>query len=166
MITLPFLLKQSTPSGCLPTTVRAVLLWTLCEESPDDCAESLVSQREITLLCHQDETVFGCDWDIALSELAQTYNVEDLTGNEDEIRGVFQNAQEAQPVIVILGDSSGSTTGTHAVAILNVAANAQEDGGETIVFYDPESGDIREMSGRDFWSAWSLGGEYAFTIQP
>ncbi len=72
----------------------------------------------------------------------------------------------SQPVIVVLGDPAGFAIGTHAVAILDIIPNAQDTDGETVVFYDPARGELREMRGIDFWSAWSLGGEYAFIIQP
>lgn len=165
MITLPFLLRQPTVNGCLPTAVRAVLLWVKCEESPDDCEEHLVSQSEIAKICRQDKTVFGCDWDIALPALKDAYSVDILSGDDAAIRDIVLNRQDPQPVIVIIGDRS-STTSTHAVAILDITTNLQRDNAEVIVFYDPDRGTIREMNGIDFWPAWSLGGELAFTIQP
>lgn len=103
-----------------------------------------MSQRKVAAICQENQKVFGCVWDDALPELGQAYNVEGLTGDEDAIREVFQNTQDPK----------------------NVVSNSQENEVESVVFYDPESGEVREMSGRDFWSAWSLGGEYAFTIQP
>ena len=166
MITLPFLLRQSTPSGCLPTTIRAVLLWALCEEAPEDCAENLVSERKITLLCHQDETVIGCDWDVALPELGQAYNVEDLTEDEEGIREIFQNVRKLAACDCCFGRSCrlrnrhtrGSNSGHHSQR----AGYRRRNG----CFLDPARGELREMRGIDFWSAWNLGGEYAFIIQP
>ena len=166
MISLPFLLAQPTPSGCLPTAVRAALLWALCAEAPDDCTPNLVSHNEIADLCHENETVFGCDWDVATAELGSVYNVEDLTGDIENIRAALLDGHEPQPVIVIVGDRSGSTTGTHAIVLLDIRVDLSSgETEESIVFYDPSDGALRELHEGAFWSAWSLGGEYAMIIR-
>lgn len=150
------LLKQIPGSrSCLPTVVRAALLWQGVQ----------ASQAEVSAWC--GETADGCWIDLAMEGLrAEGFDVEDLTGDEEGVRACLTDADDPQPVIVTRKIPADPLPVDHAVVLIGIEEREDEQGNrEVIQFMDPLTGDIEEDRDGIFWVHWDCAGQRAMVIR-
>ncbi len=132
-------------NSCLPTIIRAILLFW----------EEEITQEEASEWC--GETEDGCFWPEAIDSLRREgYRIEELVDRDQ----IIENVENEYPVAVnIVPDNRLIGTGlSHAVVILNID--------DEISYHDPASGDVRTKNALEFWQAWDFAGGNAFILEP
>ena len=148
----PLLRQPPSSNACLPTVVRAVLLWHGERLTLGQAAE----------WCGQIED--GCWVDAALESLRfEGFDVEELRRDADDaVRAFVQDPDDPQPVIMTLQNKVDSRT-DHAVALLGIEAQGS---GETVFYFDPLTGRIEQDATGEFWINWEFAGSRAFVLRP
>ena len=132
-------------NSCLPTVVRAIVLFLGYSITQEDASE------------YCGETEDGCFWPEALDGLRREgYSVVELSSEEE----IVEKISDGIPVVVtIVPDNRLRGTGlNHAVVILEINTD--------IAYHDPASGTLRHMNTHEFWQAWNLAGGNAATLEP
>ena len=156
-VPLPSLRQPPGSNSCLPTAVRAVLLY----------YELDVSGEEASLWCR--ETPDGCWLDDALDGLRDAgFDIEDLTGvTTEEMRLRVTAEPDPQPVIVTVKDPFVPSGYDHAVVVTNVGRPSPEDMPlASVEFMDPLTGRLEQDESGAFWDRWDFAGGRAFAIGP
>ncbi len=152
----PRLQQPLGSNSCLPTAIRAVLIWYGVEDS-----ELLDSISEI---CGESE--LGCDFDTALAGLRVEFEIVDLSQSEEEIRALVSGTGDPQPVIVNLRNQSEIGPPYHAVVLIAIEYEGEDPkSNEIVTFLDPITGQL-DKANSFFWVAWSRADFRAFTVQP
>src|SRR5437868_3756271 len=101
-------------NSCLPTAVRAVLLWHGEQASPEEVSEWCREERKGSIL------------DLALDGLREAgFDVEELiapteTEAQNLLRTTITDDEDAQPVIALLANPAVSEQEDHAVVVTNI----------------------------------------------
>lgn len=151
-------LKQPTGSqSCLPTVVRAVLLWYGLPAQD-------VSQADVSNWCQEGPR--GCWIDTSIEGLREHgFDVEELIEEADQqIRETVLDAEDAQPVIVTIKLPGPSFYSDHAVVILGIENRGGEE--EHVVYMDPLTGQTETMRSVNFFAYWELAGGRALLVRP
>ena len=141
MITNFPLLQQSPGSnGCLPTAVRAVLLW----------AGERVTAAEVSEWCGEDSN--GCLLDLAVDGLRIAgIDVQELTAPTEAealelLRTTIMDEDNPLPVVITLLNPFLAVPLDHAVVLVGVEQTFTLTGEyETVTFMDPLTGRLAEM---------------------
>lgn len=152
-------LRQSPGSNsCLPTCVRAVLLW----------LNYPVTLDEVSEWCYED--ALGCDWSESLNGLTDVgFEVEELregTGQWRRLQELVSDTNDPQPVIVTLQEPFRDFNGDHAVVVVEVTTPTEENPAGLVIFMDPLGGTFQHDTIDHFLACWSQADERAFTISP
>ncbi len=159
IVDFPLLQQPPGSNSCLPSVVRAVLLW----------YGRQITSEEVAELCL--ERSGGCVLDRALENLGQAgFDVEELQASEDmsaaeTLLAVVMDEDDPQPVIVTLINALVTVEMDHAVVITSII---RQQGSEryTTMYMDPLSGRIETETTGMFWIWWEYAGQRAFTIRP
>ncbi|HZP84938.1 MAG TPA: hypothetical protein VFB21_25095 [Chthonomonadaceae bacterium] len=137
--------------------MRAVLLW----------YGEQVTQEEVSEWCR--ETPGGCWLDEAMESLRlEGFDVEELIDDaEERIRAAIADSEEPQPVIVTLKVPLLNAPRDHAVVLVGIRQQAEENGQSEIVeFMDPLTGQIEQDATGMLWQYWDFAGRRAFILRP
>ena len=149
----PLLRQPPGSKSCLPTAVRAILLWH---------SES-VTQSEVSAWCGENER--GCWLDVAMEGLRfEGFDIDDLTrSGESAVCAIVTDEDDPQPVLVTIRNSIAGQM-DHAVILLGIETDA--NGVEVTFYLDPLTGAVERDENGEFWLNWQFADERAFVLRP
>lgn len=149
---LPFLpLQQSLGSqSCVPTCVRAMLLWHGQETSPEQISE----------WCQ--ENADGCNVFLAMQSLGELgFDVAQVQ-DEDELLAMFA-LEDPEPVIIMVRPAFMALSSDHALVIYAIE---QQESTQIIHYMDPLDGASHEDATGLLLNLWNINGSRAFIVRP
>ncbi len=151
-----FRLKQDIWSNsCLPTAVRAILLW----------YGDTISQDTVAEWC--EEGPLGCSLSIATQGLRDhDLIVTELSANaEGEISLLVSDPDDPVPVLLTIQTPFSPAGLDHAVVVVGIERVVVDGQTEEYVFFmDPSTGEIEREPCHRFWRMWDDAGRRAFVI--
>ena len=146
------LLRQPGDKSCLPTAVRAVLLW----------HGQSVTRSQISAWCGEDSN--GCWIDSALEGLRfEGFDIEEISRNKEAVILIVNDADDPHPIIMLTQNLIAVNI-NHAVVLLGIETGI--DGGEIAFYLDPLTGAVEQDTAEEFWMNWTFAGERAFVLRP
>jgi len=111
-----------------------------------------------------EETELGCDFDTAVRNLRQDYEIDEISGDEARVRLVVGDLVAPSPAIMLLPyDLVPFGSQFHAIVLLGFRPDSST-GREQAVFMDPVTGTEEVCSSNLFMIRWNLAGELALVV--
>lgn len=150
--------RQQTGWSCLPTAVLCVLEY---------FGRSDVGMDQVAEWCRV-RSGGACLWDDTIDGLRDALQTEfDLEILENDWDGIREAVEENdEPVIVTIANPSplAELSGDHAVVVFQI--RCLDEGSESVVYLDPESGTYERKPLAEFLQWWDVPGQRGFLLRP